>query len=66
MSVAVNLPASAGDVRDMGSILCWEDPQVLGSSNPLMYLLNPWTERPGGLSLGVHRDGHPLKQHLKS
>ena len=54
-------PASAGDVRDVGSI-----PGVGRSSggrdgNPLQYscLENPWIEEPGGLqSIELQRVGH--------
>ena len=56
VSVAVNLPVSAGYVRDMGSILCWEDSQVLGTATHSRILAwrIPWTEEPGGLeSIGA-------------
>ena len=61
VSVAVNLPVSAGDVRDMGSVLCWEDPQVSGSAahSRILAWRIPWTEESGGLqSIGSQRDGH--------
>ena len=41
--LAKNLPANAGDVRDMGRSLSWEDPPGKGHGNPLKYscLENP-------------------------
>ena len=41
--VAKNPPASAGDIRDEGSILGWEDSPGEGNGNPLQYscLENP-------------------------
>ena len=56
-----NLPASAGLVRDAGSIPGQEDPMEDGmathSSIPAWRI--PWTEEPGGLqSIGSHRVGH--------
>ena len=56
-----NLPASAGVVRDAGSIPGQEDPMEEGmathSSIPAWRI--PWTEEPGGLqSIGSHRVGH--------
>ena len=56
-----NLPASAGLVRDAGSIPGQEDPMEEGmathSSIPAWRI--PWTEEPGGLqSIGSHRVGH--------
>ena len=51
-----NLPANAGDIRDMGSILGPEDPLEKGMathSNILAWRI-PWTEEPGKLqSMGV-------------
>ena len=35
--MAKNLPASAGDTRDMGLILGWEDPLEKGNGYPLQY-----------------------------
>ena len=57
--VLENLPAKAGDMREMGSALDWEDP--LEKGNPLQYscLGIPWTEEPGGLqSIVSPRLGH--------
>ena len=54
--VVKNLPASAGDIRDLGSI-----PRSGGSGNPLQYsyLENPWTAEPDGLwSTGSQRVRH--------
>ena len=59
MALAVrNPPASAGDIRDLGSIP--ESGRSLGGGhgNPLQYscLENSWTEEPGRLqSMGSHK-----------
>ena len=59
--VIKNLPASAGDVRDMVRSLGQEDPLEEGMethSSNLAWRI-PWTEEPGGLqSLGSQRAGH--------
>ena len=56
--VVQNLSASAGDVRDVGSIPGQEDPLEKGMvthSSILAYRI-PWTEQPGGLqSMGSQR-----------
>ena len=56
--VVKNPPASAGDVRDTGSLLGQEDPLEEGMatySNILTWRI-PWTEEPGGLeSIGLQR-----------
>ena len=56
-----NLPANAGDVRDMGSILDPEDPLEKGMathSNILAWRIL-WTEEPGGFqSIGFQRVRH--------
>ena len=66
-SVVKNLPASAGDARDIGSIAEWEG--TLGRSpgggngNLLLYscLGNPMEEEPGELqSMGSQRGRHNL------
>ena len=46
-----NPPASAGDIKDTGSIPGLERPPGEGNGNPLQFscLENPWTEEPGGL-----------------
>ena len=46
-----NLPANAGDIRDMGLILGWEDALEKGMathSSILTWRIS-WTEEPGGL-----------------
>ena len=46
-----NPPANAGDIRDTGLILSWEDPLEEGMathSSVLAWRL-PWTEEPGRL-----------------
>ena len=49
--VVKNLPANAGDVRDVGSIPGWRRSPGVGNGNPLQYSAwrIPWTEEPGGL-----------------
>ena len=55
------LPANAGDIIDLGSILGWKDPLEEGMasySNILAWRI-PWTEEPDGLQpIGSHRVGH--------
>ena len=54
-------PANTGDIRDMGSILGWEDPLEQGMATHFSILAwrVPWTEEPGGLqSTGSQREGH--------
>ena len=49
--VVKNLPASAGDVRDVGSIPGWQDALDEGMaihSSTLAWRI-PWTEEPGEL-----------------
>ena len=50
-TVIKNLPASAGDIRDVGSIPGLGRSPAVGNGNPLQYscLENPLTEEPGGL-----------------
>ena len=56
-----NLPANAGDARDVGSIPSWEDPweeQMATHSSMLAWEI-PWMDEPGGLqSMGLQRLGH--------
>ena len=57
--VVKNSPASAGSLRDVGSIPESGSPEG-GNGNPLQYscLENPWIEEPGRLqSLGSQRVG---------
>ena len=52
MALAVkNLPASAGDLKDTGSIPGWGRSPGVGNNNPLQYFAwrIPWTEEPDGL-----------------
>ena len=69
MLVVKNLPASAGDIRDVGSIPGLERCPGGGHGNPFHYIAwrSPWTQEPGGLqSIGSHRVGHDcsnLAQH---
>ena len=58
-----NLPADAGDLREVDLILGWEDPLEEGmathSSNLVWRIL--WTEEPGWLqSIGLQRVGRDL------
>jgi len=52
-SVVKNLPASAGDTEDTGSIPGLERSPGEGNGNPLQYscMENPWTEEPGGATV---------------
>ena len=59
--VVRNLPADAGDTRDVGSIPGLRRSPREGKGNPLQYsfLGNPWTAGPGGLqSIASKRVGH--------
>ena len=61
--VVKNLPASAGDIRDVGSIpglgRSLEEGMVTNSSIFAWRIL--WTEEPGGLqSIGSKRVGHEV------
>ena len=56
-----NLPASAGDVREVGSVLRSEDPlkEERAAHSSILARRIPWTEEPGGLqSMGLQRIGH--------
>ena len=56
-----NLPANAGDIRDVGSIPGSGRSPGEEHGNPLQYacLENPMTEEPGGLqSMGLQRVRH--------
>ena len=58
MLVVKNLPADAGDVKDMGSVPGQENPleESLATHSSLLAWRIPWTEEPGGLqSMGSHR-----------
>ena len=59
--VVKNLPANAGDVRDVGSIPGSEDPleEGMATHSSILVWRIPWTEEPGGLwSMGLQRVGH--------
>ena len=49
--VVKNLPASAGDIRDTGSIPVQEDPleEGMATHSSILVWKLPWTEEPGGL-----------------
>ena len=56
-----NLPANAGDIIDLGSILGWEDPleEGMATHSSILAWRIPWTEEPGRLQpIGLHRVGH--------
>ena len=46
-----NLSANAGDVRDLGSVLGWEDPleEGMATHSSILAWRIPWTEEPAGL-----------------
>ena len=52
-SVVKNLPASAGDTEDVGSIPGQEDPlkRDMATHSSIFAWKIPWTEEPGGLQL---------------
>ena len=56
-----NMPANAGDIRDVGLILGREDPLEEGMAthpSSLAWRI-PWTEEPGGLqSMGSQKVKH--------
>ena len=59
--VVKNLPANAGDLRDVGSIPDLEDPLDEGMATHFSILIwrMPWTEEPGRLqSMGLQRVRH--------
>ena len=59
--VVKNLAASAGDTRDVGSILSQEDPleEEMATQSSILAWRIPWTEEPAGLwSTGWQRAGH--------
>ena len=59
--VVKNLPANAGDTRDMGLIPGSGRSPGEENGNPLQILAwrIPWKEEPGGLqSIGLQRVGH--------
>ena len=54
-------PANAGDIRDVDSILGWEDPLEEGMAihSSIFAWKIPWTEKAGGLqSMGLQRVRH--------
>ena len=59
--VVRNLPASAGDIRDAGLSLGWEDPleEEMATHSSILAWRIPWTEEPGGpQSMESQRVGH--------
>ena len=55
-----SLSADAGDIREMGLSLCWEDPleEVMATHSTILAWGILWTERPSGLpSIGSHSVG---------
>ena len=55
-----NLPADAGDLREVDLILGWEDPLEEGmATHSSNLVLRTWTQKAGGLqSVGFQRVGH--------
>ena len=53
-----NPPASAGDVRDMGSVPGWEDPleEGVATHSSILALRIPQTEEPGGPQSGGRKE----------
>ena len=51
VSLVKNPPTNAGDTRDVGSILCWEDPleEGMATGSSIFAWRTPWAEEPGGL-----------------
>ena len=51
VKVIKNLPANAGESRDMGSIPGQEDPleEEMATHSSILAWKFPWTEEPGGL-----------------
>ena len=59
--VVRNLPAKAGDVRDVVRSLGWEDPleEGMATQSRILAWRIPWIEKPGGLqSMWSQRVGH--------
>ena len=64
-AVVKNLPASAGDLRDVCLIPGQEDPleKEMAIHSSILAWRIPWTEEPDGLqSMGLHRVGHDSRQ----
>ena len=58
-----NLPANAGDLRGLDSILGWEYPleEGMATHSGILVWRIPWTEEPGWLqSIGSQRVGRDL------
>ena len=56
-----NMPANAGDVRDLSSIpgLGRSPGEGMATHSSILAWRSPWTEKPGGLqSMGLQRVGH--------
>ena len=61
MLVVKNLPANAGDVRDMVESLDWENSLEEGKAihSSILAWRIPWIEEPGRLkTIGLQRVGH--------
>ena len=59
--MVTNLPANAGDIRDMVRSLGQEDPleEEMATHSSILAWIIPWTEEPGGLqSTGSQRVRH--------
>ena len=55
MPLVKDLPASAGDIRDAGLSLGWEDPleEEMATHSSILAWRIPWTEEPGGPQLDM-------------
>ena len=59
--VVKNLLGNAGDSRDMGLILGWEDllEKEMATYSSILAWRTPWAEGPGGLQFtGLQKVGH--------
>ena len=59
--VVKNPAANAGDIRDSGSVLGWEDPleEGMATHSSVLAWRIPWTQEPGRLwSIGSQTVGH--------
>ena len=62
-----NLPANVGDIRNMSSILGWEDPleEEMATHSSILAWRIPGTEEPGGLqSTGLQSQTQLSDQHF--
>ena len=67
MALPGNLPTNAGDVRDTGLSLGWEDPLEKGMAthSSILAWRSPWTEEPGGLVHRVAKSQRGVTWHIE-